>query len=148
MAHSGIIQDRGGNVTLEFAAVIPVLVLLAIGIFEFGQVAITKSQIESAVKAGVQYGTQDHSAANDSAGMIQAALDDIGETNQTFAITARQFCSCPETGELSCSAVCNDGAYSPMFVEVDIQTTKALTFDYPGFPDSIDLSAVNRFRVR
>lgn len=148
MAHFGIIRNSGGNVTLEFAAVIPVLVLLALGIFEFGQVAITKSQIESAVKAGVQYGVLDHSAANDPQGMIQAALNDIGETNQAFAITARQFCSCPESGELSCSEICADGAYSPMYVEVDIQTTKALTFSYPGFPDSIAMSAVNRFRVR
>ncbi len=148
MSHPSIARDTGGNVTLEFAAVIPVLVLLAIGIFEFGQVAITKSQIGSAAKAGVQYGTLDHSAANDPAGMVQAALNDIGETNQTFAITARQFCSCPVSGELSCSETCADGAYSPMYVEVDVQTTKALTFSYPGFPESINMSSVNRSRVR
>ena len=148
MAHFAIARDTGGNVTLEFAAVVPVLVLLAIGIFEFGQVAITKSQIESAAKAGVQYGTVDLSAASDPAGMVQAALNDIGETSQIFAVTARQYCSCPESGELSCSEICDDGAYSPMYVEVDIQTNKALAFNFPGFPDSIAMSAVNRTRVR
>lgn len=148
MAKFGVTQDTHGNVTLEFAAIIPVLTLLAIGVFEFGQMAIAKSQIESAAKAGVQYGTLDHSAANNSAGMIQAALNNIGATDQTFAITARNFCSCPESGELSCDEICADGAYSPMYVEVDVQTTKAFMFSYPGFPQSIDMSAVNRFRVR
>ena len=140
--------DSAGTITLEFAVTIPVLTLLALGIYEFGSVTVTKSIIESAAKAGVQYGTMDHSAANDVDGMVQAALNDIGETAEQISVQARQYCSCPETGELSCSSACGDGAYSPMYVEVNVQTTKDMLFTYPGLPESMSLSASNQMRVR
>lgn len=143
-----VVRTSKGAIAIEFAVILPVLLLLGIGIFELGSIAVEQNTIESAAKAGVQYGTQDFTTANDSAGMVQAALNDIGTTSEQINVSARQYCSCPNDGELPCTDLCKDGSYSPMYVQVSVQTTKDLLFHYPGFPDSISLSATSEMRIR
>lgn len=143
-----LVRTNNGAIAVEFAAILPVLVLLGLGIFELSTIALEQNTIESAAKAGVQYGTQDFSTANDPDGMVQAALNDIGTTSEPVNVSARQYCSCPNDGELPCTDSCKDGSYSPMYVQVNVQTTKDLLFHYPGFPDSISLSATSEMRIR
>jgi Flp pilus assembly protein TadG len=47
---------RGGAVTLEFALVLPVLVLLLTGILEFGRIALLGIPMTEAARSGAMYG--------------------------------------------------------------------------------------------
>ena len=137
-----------GNVAVEFGFLVPLLAIMALGAFDFGRYGLGLLRVSSAARAGVQYGTLDHSTANDIANMIQYARDDAVDTADELTVAARQFCRCPSGAEVACSAPCPDGAYPPLYVEVTVSDTLDLLFAYPGLPSAVTLAAGSRRRVR
>ncbi len=141
-------RGASGSVTIEFGFVIVLLVSLAIGAFDFGRMGYQKIAVTSAARAGVQYGVQDMVTASDTSGMIQAARDDIDDTQSSLAITARRYCDCPGQGEVSCTVACNDGSYSLMYVEVTVPDQIDLLFPYPGITSPRAITSTSTMRVR
>lgn len=139
---------RRGNVAVEFAFLAPLLVIMALGAFDFGRFGLGLLRVSSAARAGVQYGTLDHSTANDIANMIQSARDDAVDPGDALTVTARQFYRCPSGLETTSSDPCPDGAYPPLYVEVTVADTLDLLFAYPGVPGTVALAAASRMRVR
>ncbi len=137
-----------GNVALEFGFLAPLLVIMVLGAFDFGRYGVGLLRVSSAARAGAQYGTLDHSAANDIANMTQYARDDAVDPGNELSVVARQFCRCPSGVEVACSSTCGDGQYAPLFVEVTVSDSLDLLFDYPGIPQSIVLAAGSQMRVR
>lgn len=141
------LRASSGAASIELGFVIPVLVLLAVGMYDFGRLGLEKITMTSAARAGAQYGTQGVALAGDVDGMIGAARTDAGDA--ALDVAARQFCSCPGMGELpSCSASCPDGEFSLMYVEVTAQDQVNLLFDYPGIGSPKAVAATARMRVR
>src|SRR5213078_4592734 len=58
---------------MELALLLPLLLVLFIGIIDFGRVFYNAMTISHAARAGVQYGAQDNIRSGDFAGMRQAA---------------------------------------------------------------------------
>ncbi len=137
-----------GNVAVEFGILAPLLVIMALGAFDFGRYGLGLLRVSSAARAGVQYGTLDHSTANDIANMIQYARDDAVDPANELSIAARQFCRCPTGAEVACASPCPDGAYPPIYVEVTVADTLDLSFAYPGLPSTVTLAAASRMRLR
>ncbi|MHA1566344.1 MAG: TadE family protein [Alphaproteobacteria bacterium] len=133
---------------VEFAFMAPLFAIMALGAFDFGRYGLGLMRVSSAARAGVQYGTLDHSTANDLTNMVQRARDDALDSSNTLDVSARQFYRCPSGVEIGGASLCPDGAYPPLYVEVTVADTLELLFDYPGVPDSITLAAVTRMRVR
>ena len=66
-------------------------------------------------------------------------------------VQARNFCRCPgSSAEVDCSTNCPDGQYAPLYVEVSVQDTLDMLFDYPGLPgtDTYSMSSTSTMRVR
>lgn len=143
-----LFRQRAGNVTIEFGFVIIFMITLALGAYDFGNLGYQKIAITSAARAGVQYGAQDQVTAADTAGMIQAARNDAADVSEALAITARQYCSCPGQGELSCSAICADDSFSYMYVEVTAEDQVELMFPYPYVTSPQTIASTNTMRVR
>ena len=141
-------RGAAGNVTIEFGILILILVSLAIGAFDFGRLGYRKIAITSAARAGAQYGTQDLVTAADTAGMIQAARNDIQDTGDALNIAARQYCDCPGQGEVACTVTCNDGSYSLMYVEVTVPDQVNFLFPYPGITSPQAVASTSTMRVR
>lgn len=142
-------RDVAGNVTIEFGFVILFMVTLAIGAFDFGRLGYQKIAVTSAARAGTQYGVQDMSTANDGAGMIQAARDDIGDADAALLITARSYYACPGQGEVAdASVLCDDGSYSYLYVEVTVPEEINFLFPYPGIESLREVASTNTMRVR
>ena len=141
-------RGASGNVTIEFGILILILVTLAIGAFDFGRLGYRKIAITSAARAGAQYGTQDLVTAADTAGMTQAARNDIRDAGNALNITARQYCDCPGQGEVACTVTCNDGSYSLMYVEVTVPDQVNLLFPYPGITSPRAVVSISTMRVR
>jgi len=141
-------QAASGSTALEFALMAGLLVVLAVGAYDFGRLGIEKSRMTSAAQAGSRYGARDQGTADDVAGMVRAARDDAGDVDGSLSIAAGKSCRCPDAGEVSCSTTCSDGAYPPMYVEVTVQGTLALLFDYPGIAPSFTLGSTSAMRVR
>lgn len=137
---------RAGNVSIEVAFVVTVLLALAVGAVDFGRYGLAHVTLSSAARAGAQYGMQSQSSAGETTLIEQAARDDSGDPDLNVA--ARQFCECPGAGEVDCSATCADGDYALMYVEVTTQGEHELLFDYPGIESPIQIVARSRMRVR
>ena len=143
-----LFRQRAGNVTIEFGFVILFMITLALGAYDFGNLGYQKIAITSAARAGVQYGAQDQVTAADAAGMIQAARNDAADIDSALTITARQYCSCPGQGEVSCSVICDDSSYSYMYVEVAAEDQVELLFPYPYVTSPQTVASTNTMRVR
>jgi Flp pilus assembly protein TadG len=71
----GFTVDRG-SVLSEFAIVIPIVLLLIVGAFDFGRVWVLASASANAAQAGAQYGAQSAPLSADMNGILAAATSD------------------------------------------------------------------------
>ncbi len=126
----------------------PIFALLAVGGFDFGNLALHKLAATSAARAGVQYGSLDFATAANTSGIVQAARDDAGDADNSLAVTARQFTSCPGEGEVASTALCADGSFSMMYVEVTVQESYDFLMVYPGVSSPQTVLSTTRMRVR
>ncbi len=143
-----LVRHRAGNVTIEFGFVILFMATLAVGAYDFGNLGYQKIALTSAARAGAQYGVQDLVTAADTVGMVQAARNDAADTDEELNITARQYCSCPSQGEVSCSVICDDDSFSYMYVEVTAEEQIDLLFPYPYVTSPQSVASTNTMRVR
>ena len=122
--------DRAGNLTVEFAFLLPVLLLLGFGALELGNVLLQHLRMAGAARAGLHYALQDHMTAIDAAGITQAARAGAGSGTEGYSITPRRFCACGEA-EVACSSTCGDGSLNRTYVEVAITGTATPLTSYP-----------------
>ncbi len=142
-------HDDAGNVTIEFGFVILFMVTLALGAYDFGNLGYQKIAVTNAARAGSQYGVQDMSTAEDSAGMIQAARNDINDTADELTISARNYYFCPGQGQVADESVlCNDGSFSYFYVQVTVEDEVDLLFPYPFVSSPQTVASTNTMRVR
>ena len=138
-----------GNVSIEMALVLTFLLTLILGAFDFGRLVLSHASVTNAARAGAQWAVLEQVYANDSAGMIQAARDEVDDVNNQLNITATSFCRCPSsTGTDSCTADCPDGEYAPLYVQVTVQDQVDMLFAYPGVSDIQALSSTTTMRIR
>jgi Flp pilus assembly protein TadG len=146
---ASLLRGNAGNVTIEFGFVILFMVTLALGAYDFGNLGYQKIAVTNAARAGSQYGVQDMSTAEDSAGMIQAARNDINDTSDELTISARNYYFCPGAGEvLDESVLCTGDTFSYMYVEVTVEDQVELLFPYPFVSSPQSVASTNTMRVR
>lgn len=146
--------DDGGAL-VEFAFAVPVLLLLAIGAFDFGMAFQQKHRLASAAQAGAQIAVQERSlsevSVNDIIARVRAEANDTGNA---LTVTPTYFCVCPEGGaDFACDTepspcVLTAGRLPSKYVRVDVRHSFNLIFDYPGVEQSVPLQATSTMRVR
>src|SRR5579862_2634861 len=97
-----------GQTMVEFALMLPFMLLLGIGIVEIGRAIFYTIEVNNAATAAVEYGSQDITTASNAAGMQSAAVCDAnGSTNgvcntngvlTTSNVTATWGCTCDDGG--------------------------------------------------
>jgi Flp pilus assembly protein TadG len=137
-------NDRGVS-AVEFALVAPMLVLMLIGLADFGLAANEKMRLLTAARAGAQSGFGD--PANGAA-IIQAAKDASGLQSKPITVTTVTTCACPDGGAAACDGTCGGGAAVRSFVTVTVTETYGMLFDYPMLGKSVALSATASLRVQ
>jgi Flp pilus assembly protein TadG len=139
---------RGGQSVLEFALLLPVMLLLLVGIIEVGRFAYYSILVANAARAGAQYGAQGLATAADTPG-IQAAAENDGQNLPQLAVTASQQCGCNGAGlSGTCPA---SGCLLPnhplVYVQVQATGTFNSLFNYPGLPPSFTVTSTEKMRV-
>jgi Flp pilus assembly protein TadG len=142
-----IFATRGQSV-LEFALLLPVMLLLLVGIIEVGRFAYYSILVANAARAGAQYGAQGLATAADTPG-IQAAAENDGQNLPQLAVTASQQCGCNGAGlSGTCPA---SGCLLPnhplVYVQVQATGTFNSLFNYPGLPPSFTVTSTEKMRV-
>ena len=142
-------EGTAGNVTIELAVMITFLLVLVLGAYDFGRLAMAQSRVVNAARAGVQFAVLDQTNADDDAGLIQAARDEAGDTNNELTVTPANFCRCPgSSASVDCFTDCADGNYPQLYAQVTVQDTMEFLFHYPGISEVQSLSSTSIMRVR
>lgn len=109
------LADRSGNVMLEFALALPVLMLLVVGLLDLGRYSLQKSAMLQGARAGAQYGILDYS---DPAKVNTTAQNATGLTGATA--TTAWFCECVAGTEVTCTTTCSGGVTIKRYVTVSV----------------------------
>ncbi len=140
---------KTGAAAVELAVAIPVLLLLLIGVAEFGRIHFASITVANAARAGAQYGAQSTVTSSDIAGMNQAARDEAANIG-SITTTAGSFCACNDgsapTG--GCSGTCAGYGQAPIFVTDTVRLNFPFIIKYPGLRSAITLQSVAVFRVQ
>lgn len=117
---------------------------------DFGRIFFAGIAIASAARAGVQYGTLTPGNSGDTAGMAQAAMNDVaGQGLSSVTASARNFCGCAgSTTEVACSTSTCSGSNPNGYVEVRVNYTFTPLVAYPGIPESVVLTRTAKMRVQ
>ncbi|MGA2904671.1 MAG: TadE/TadG family type IV pilus assembly protein, partial [Candidatus Korobacteraceae bacterium] len=158
---------EGGQSLIEFAWMLPFLLLLFLGIVELGRAAFITMVVNNAATAGVEYGSQNEGKASDIVGMQNSALCDAngqsaGVCNTTGILTAANVtatfgCTC-DTGNggscapaswSSCAVIGScEGGVMVQCVQVKTTATFNSLFNYPGLPTMFTANGNAVMRVR
>lgn len=145
-----VCSERGVS-AVEFALIVPVLVLLMLGAFDFAQGFQEKQRLASAAHAGAQYAAQTRELVDIPIAEIeQRVRDNAADTTNALDVAARYYCTCLAGGpEVVCTSSCGEPPRPPRrLVEVDVQYDLDLLFGFPGIQDPFPLQATTVMRVR
>lgn len=137
-----------GNISVEFALVLPFLLLLVMGAYDFGRGFTEKLRLNSAARAGAQYALSQYNLVGDENGVIQSARDDAEDADGILTVTPRYFCTCLTGGEIACGTACAGGEVPMRYIEVDVSGPFELMFDYPMTTTSMTLRGHAELRLR
>lgn len=156
-----------GQALLEFALVAPLLCLVSVGIVEIGRAARMSIVLTNAATAGVQFGAQSSSNADNTTGIQNAALCDANGGNwgacssgilSVANIAVIHGCRCDDGTGLSCGptmpangtcAAISCGSESIVeCIQVTTHADFAPLFQWPGLPSSYQSNGNSVMRVR
>ena len=140
-------SEHGGALA-ELAVVLPLLILIAVGVMDYGRVFFTSIAVSNAARAGAEWGAQRLGVNSDKYAEMAAFAQLEGAEAGTITISANRVCRCGTT-VVTCStgADCGGGYGAAMqFVEVTATKSVTLLLRYPGLPTSVNISRTAIFR--
>ena len=147
-----------GRVAVEFAIVVPVLVVLTLGAVDYGAAANVATKLDSAARAGAQYGANHPADTCGIAAAVRNATNASGLANiSNFKIKVFQgpstttdvttcvsasapvayYCTCSDSGgtAANCSTgTCTSPAYMTYYVGVSVSATFKPTLAVASLP--------------
>lgn len=140
------LKSESGTSLIEFAIVLPMLVLLVIGVIDVGRWTYYGIVAANAARSGAQYGAQDLGHAKDTAGMQNAVAQDSPNVTWTN-VNANYLCSVNGGALAQCTT---SGSQAPQnttyYVQVQVNGTFSPLIHYPGF-SSIPVSGSSTIRL-
>lgn len=130
---------RSGHSIIELAIMLPVLTLLCLGTADFARVFYAGVELNTAARAGAQYGSQSVLTAADATGMVAAAKLDAPNLTGVTASASQCTCNTPSSVTACASNYCLRDPQAT-FVTVDTQYLFQTAAPYPGIPSSLALT--------
>jgi hypothetical protein len=167
-------KQSEGQSLVEFALLLPIVMLLMLGILEVGRAIAITIKVTNGATAGAVFASQNPTTAENIAGIQRTVLCDINNatfsgvngflfpncnyTSDQVTITSSYGCVCDQGGATSCtnpisgvgncSTVSCPGGQIAECVQVTTQETFAPLFSYPGLPNSYQANGNAVMRVR
>jgi Flp pilus assembly protein TadG len=135
---------------VELAVALPILILMAVGIMDYGRVFFTSIAVSNAARAGAEWGAQNLGVNSDKFTQMGDFAKLEGAQAGTINVSANRTCRCGVT-VVTCSTASDcGGGYGPAaeYIEVTASKTVALLIKYPGLPTSINISRTATFRSK
>ena len=138
-------SSRGGA-AVELAVITPLLVLLAIGVMDYGRVFFTSIAVANAARAGSEWGAFDNNRPLQLTDIQNFAMSDAQEFGIT--VNAARVCKCGDTVIGSCTSSCGAYGEARVFVVVTATKTVDMLLPYPGLPSTVLISQTATFRAQ
>jgi Flp pilus assembly protein TadG len=132
-------RSQAGAALVEFALLVPVMILLLVGLIECGRFAYYSILVANAARAGAQYGAQNLVTADDAAGMRLAALNDAQNVSGLTA-TATHSCQCADGSASTCQATDCPTSHRLLYVQVNTAGTYPSLFRFPGLLGTLNVT--------
>jgi len=140
-----------GQAMIEFALLLPVLLVILLGIIEFGRAAFYAIEVADAARAGAQYGSQSLADAANVTNIMAAAQNNAQDMGGALTVSGNPIttCVCPGSGGVagSCAAALT-GCYPLVYLTVTTSYTFTPLFNYPGLPASYNLTGSSTLPVQ
>jgi Flp pilus assembly protein TadG len=135
-------EDERAASVVEMALLLLVLLLMLVGLIDFGRAYYLSTEVSSAANAGALYGSQNTTAAQDTAGIKAAAVADAPNVSGMTVPTVSLTCQCSgSTGSVSCSSPgCSSSSHMIEWLTVGTSAAYNTLFPYPGIPSSMTLT--------
>lgn len=111
-----------GNVAIEFALVLPLLILLFSGVINFGLILANQNQLNGVVSAGMLFAFGNSSVP----AVVQAAMTSSTTNLTPLTTTATTFCQCLDGTQPLCTDTCPGGVVPSKYVTVTAQSHVSL----------------------
>lgn len=150
---------RRGSMTVEFALTFPLLLLLCLGVGDFGRLFVHGITISHAASAGSLFGSLSNINSGRFTQMQSQATNDTGDIDHvnTVSAVADRYCDCPDnpaagpsdTNAVSCTAGSCAGYGLPrVFVRTRVQQNFEPVAPIPGIPALVDVNRRAYLRVQ
>lgn len=148
-----IIKDVSGVAAVEFALIAPALLLLLIGMVDYGLYMNSTMKIENVTRAAAEYlyeGGNTGNLATDvflpsNLGLTEATIDD------SLNYSTNYYCECVDGDAVECDGICDNGddnSYMRRYLEVNLSMDHEPLLYYPGLGRSITLGGFVRLQVQ
>lgn len=123
---SGFPEAERGAAAIEFAILLPVMLLILVGAADFGLTVHSRLQLQSAANAGLQHAI---ATQGSKAELTKTVIThELGGTPATVEVA--QYCEC-SGARVQCTAAC--GSTKASFVEGKVRMTRSNLF-WPDIP--------------
>lgn len=148
-SHKRCAEDERGASVLEMALLLPVLLLVLVGLIDFGRAYYLSTEVSAAASAGALYGSQNTTAAQDTTGIATAARSGAPNVSGLTVPTISLVCECSgSTASVSCSSPgCSSSSHLIEWLTVGTSATYKPLLPYPGIPSPITLAGQATLRV-
>ncbi|MEO5589049.1 MAG: TadE/TadG family type IV pilus assembly protein [Gemmatimonadaceae bacterium] len=139
-----------GGAMVELAVVLPVLILIAIGVMDYGRVYAASVAISNAARAGAEYASQTPANSGDQTAVKQFTAQEGAEAGLVIAnVVSNRVCRCSGSAtQINCvTGTCGGYGAVQQFEEVIATRAVPLLLRYPGLPASITISRTAVFRI-
>jgi len=138
-----------GVAAVEFALIVPVLILIVMGVIDYGTFINNKIKIQNLSRTAAEYVVQGGDPTNVEVNIIDTSKFYIDSQNAgtSLNVTTNNFCECAGGSEVSCGTTCSaQGDYLRNYFEVTIDATYSPMFVYPGILDSIKITGYSHIQ--
>ena len=136
-------RSERGSAAIELVMVAPVLMIMIIGLVDFGRNLYGAASLENAARTGIQYA---QIYPGDGAGLV-TTVRSAGGVAADADVAWEAYCVCPNGTRINCSLLC--GADKPLWlISVAVSQPYQTIIPYPSLilPATINGSAVLRVR--
>lgn len=94
---------RDGVAAVEFALIVPVMLIILMGLLDYAIAVFHKMELESAVRSGAQYALVQDSNSATIIGVVEASTN-LEIANVTVTVT--ESCECSDGSAIACAGTC------------------------------------------
>ncbi len=142
-----LVHDERGSSLIELALILPVLLLMLLGVLDFGLVFRQYMTVIDSVRAAGEYATIYGQQANSN--QVQTFATQFGSGIPGYTASAALVCACnPGGGAVSCLSSCGGAVTTPLqYMQVTATATLPLIYGVQGFPSTIPVKSIAFIRT-